>query len=149
MSNDSKIVKSVRVPANVVQTGFEPQVDDEIRRALKKMIINYEKSNNLNVRIRLIPLSCIRRLFKRSHLFSHLIFFLYLHLSVLFTIMQDIIYSLTEDKKSRICTQHQQFVTYMTVVTFDSTSKRRTRVGKMIAELLAKKVLSVNAIIHG
>lgn len=75
MSNDSKIVKSVRVPANVVQTGFEPQVDDEIRRALKKMIINYEKSNNLNVRIRLIPLSCIRRLFKRSHLFSHLIFF--------------------------------------------------------------------------
>jgi len=62
---------------------------------------------------------------------------------------QDIIYLLVEDKDSCIRTKNQQFVTSTSIVTLNGSSNSRTEAGKMFAELLSKKVLSLRDITRG
>ncbi|XP_060872395.1 eukaryotic translation initiation factor 4 gamma 3-like [Metopolophium dirhodum] len=62
----------------------------------------------------------------------------------------DIIYSLSEDETSVIRTRHEEFVTSMSLITLDSSPITRTTVtGKIFAELLSKKILSMDAITRG
>ncbi|CAI6363771.1 unnamed protein product [Macrosiphum euphorbiae] len=64
--------------------------------------------------------------------------------------VDDIIYSLSEDKTSIICTRHEEFVTSMSIITLDSSPITRTLVaGNIFAELLSKKILSMDAITRG
>ncbi|XP_008185707.2 eukaryotic translation initiation factor 4 gamma 3 isoform X3 [Acyrthosiphon pisum] len=64
--------------------------------------------------------------------------------------LDDIIYSLSEDETSVIRTRHEEFVTSMSLITLDSSPITRTTVaGKIFAELLSKKILSMDAITRG
>ncbi|KAL4089885.1 hypothetical protein QTP88_024825 [Uroleucon formosanum] len=61
----------------------------------------------------------------------------------------DIIYLLTEDKNSVICTRHEEFVTSMSLTALDNSPMAQTVTGKMFAELLSKKIISMDAITRG
>ncbi|XP_016661051.1 uncharacterized protein LOC100160940 isoform X2 [Acyrthosiphon pisum] len=64
--------------------------------------------------------------------------------------LDDIIYSLSEDETSVIRTRHEEFVTSMSLITLDNSPITRTTVaGKIFAELLSKKILSMDAITRG
>ncbi|KAL5235219.1 hypothetical protein ACI65C_002629 [Semiaphis heraclei] len=64
--------------------------------------------------------------------------------------LDDIIYSLSEDGTSIIHTRHEEFVKSMSFITLDcSPITRTTVVGKIFAELLSKKILSMEAITRG
>ncbi|XP_025201815.1 eukaryotic translation initiation factor 4 gamma 3-like isoform X2 [Melanaphis sacchari] len=64
--------------------------------------------------------------------------------------LDDIIYSLSEDKSSVIRTRHEEFVKSMSLITLDNSPITRTTVaGKIFAELLSKKILSMEAVTHG
>ncbi|XP_060849935.1 eukaryotic translation initiation factor 4 gamma 3-like isoform X2 [Rhopalosiphum padi] len=64
--------------------------------------------------------------------------------------LDDIIYSLSEDESSVIRTRHEEFVTSMSLITLDNSPITRTTVaGKIFAELLSKKILSMEAITQG
>ncbi|KAL5235291.1 hypothetical protein ACI65C_002701 [Semiaphis heraclei] len=64
--------------------------------------------------------------------------------------LDDIIYSLSEDETSVIRTRHEEFVKSMSLITLDSSPITRTTVaGKIFAELLSKKILSMEAITRG
>ncbi|XP_050535904.1 eukaryotic translation initiation factor 4 gamma 3-like isoform X2 [Daktulosphaira vitifoliae] len=63
--------------------------------------------------------------------------------------IDDIIYSLKDDEKSAIRTRHEEFVKYVSLMTFEFSSKFQTEAGKMFAELLTKNVLSMTAITRG
>jgi len=55
-----------------------------------------------------------------------------------------------EDETSVIRTRHEEFVKYMSLVTFDSSPIIRTIVaGKIFGELLSKKILSIEIITRG
>lgn len=54
-----------------------------------------------------------------------------------------------KDEKSVIRTRHEDFVKSMTLLTMDSKSNSRTEVGKIFAELLSKKVISMDAFTRG
>lgn len=51
---DTKTV-TLFVPKYIAQTGFDPQMNDEIRRLAKEMLDEYEKSYNLDVRLYVYP----------------------------------------------------------------------------------------------
>ncbi|XP_022171727.1 eukaryotic translation initiation factor 4 gamma 3-like isoform X2 [Myzus persicae] len=64
--------------------------------------------------------------------------------------LDDIIYSLSEDQTSVIRTRHEEFVKSTSLITLDSSPITRTTVaGKIFAELLSKKILSMEAINRG
>lgn len=63
-------------------------------------------------------------------------------------IMQDIVFSLTEEK-SVTRTRHDEFVKSMFLVTMDLKPNSRTDAGKILAELLSKKTISMAAVIKG
>uniref|UniRef100_A0A2S2P7B1 Eukaryotic translation initiation factor 4 gamma 3 n=1 Tax=Schizaphis graminum TaxID=13262 RepID=A0A2S2P7B1_SCHGA len=64
--------------------------------------------------------------------------------------LDDIIYSLSEDESSVIRTRHEEFVKSMSLITLDNSPITRTTVaGKIFAELLSKKILSMEAITQG
>ncbi|CAI6369891.1 unnamed protein product [Macrosiphum euphorbiae] len=64
--------------------------------------------------------------------------------------VDDIVYSLSEDETSVIRTRHEEFVKSMTLITLDSCPNTRTTVaGNIFAELLSKKILSMEAITRG
>ncbi|XP_050056621.1 eukaryotic translation initiation factor 4 gamma 3-like isoform X2 [Aphis gossypii] len=64
--------------------------------------------------------------------------------------LDDIIYSLSEDQSSVIRTRHEEFVKSMSLITLDNSPITRTTVaGKIFAELLSKKILSMEAITQG
>ncbi|XP_025411781.1 eukaryotic translation initiation factor 4 gamma 3-like isoform X3 [Sipha flava] len=64
--------------------------------------------------------------------------------------LDDIIYSLTEDQKSVILTRHDEFVKSMVLITLESNPNSRTTIaGKIFAELLSKKILSMAVITQG
>jgi len=55
-----------------------------------------------------------------------------------------------EDETSVIRTRHEEFVKSVSLITLDSSPIIRTVVaGKMFAELLSKKILSMEAITRG
>lgn len=54
-----------------------------------------------------------------------------------------------ENEKSHIRTRHDEFVKSMLLCTLDSKPNSRTEAGKILAELLTKKVISMEAITHG
>lgn len=54
-----------------------------------------------------------------------------------------------EDEKSAIRTRHEDFVKSMSLISFDSNPNSRTEAGRIFAELLSKKVLSMTALTQG
>jgi len=54
-----------------------------------------------------------------------------------------------EDEKSAIRTRHEDFVKFMSLISFDSNPNSRTEAGRIFAELLSKKVLSMTALTQG
>ncbi|XP_016657227.2 LOW QUALITY PROTEIN: uncharacterized protein LOC100573442 [Acyrthosiphon pisum] len=65
--------------------------------------------------------------------------------------LDDIIYSLSEDETSLIRTRHEEFVKSISLITLDRSSPitLTTVAGNIFAELLSKKILSMEAITRG
>ncbi|XP_022163596.1 uncharacterized protein LOC111029064 [Myzus persicae] len=63
--------------------------------------------------------------------------------------LDEIIYSLSEDESSVIRTRHEEFVKSMSLITLDCPITKTTVAGKIFAELLSKKILSMPAITLG
>ncbi|XP_060858189.1 uncharacterized protein LOC132935607 [Metopolophium dirhodum] len=64
--------------------------------------------------------------------------------------LDDIIYSLSEDETSVIRTRHEEFVKSLALITLDNSPITQTTVaGNIFAELLSKKILSMEAVTRG
>ncbi|XP_029346394.1 uncharacterized protein LOC100574055 isoform X2 [Acyrthosiphon pisum] len=63
--------------------------------------------------------------------------------------LNEIIYSLSEDESSVIRTRHKEFVKSMSLIILDCPITRTTVAGTIFAELLSKKILSMEAITQG